>query len=318
MNFNNKIYVAGHKGLVGSACLRILKAKGYKNIICKNSSELDLRNQKDVHEFLKVNKPDVVIDAAAKVGGILANDKYPYEFLVDNLLIQTNLISSSFQLNISKFIFLGSSCIYPKLAPQPLKEEFLLTDSLEPTNQWYAIAKISGVKLIEALKLQYKKDYVSLMPTNLYGPFDNFDLESSHVLPAMIRKFHDAKINNKACVDLWGSGKPFREFLYVDDLAEAILFCLENSLPDNLYNVGNGVDVSIKELAVTIKKIVGYEGEINWDRSKPDGTPRKLMDSSKINDLGWNAKYNLELGISKTYKWFKENQDNYRKLQINK
>ena len=227
-----------------------------------------------------------------------------YEFLMDNMLIQNNLIRSSHENDVPKFIFLGSSCIYPKLAPQPLKEEYLLTNSLEPTNEWYAIAKISGVKLIEALRKEYKRDYVSLMPTNLYGPNDNFDLKSSHVLPAMIRKFHEAKINNNKTVTLWGSGTPKREFLYVDDLAKMVLIAVENELPDYLYNVGVGTDLTIKELAKSIQKITRHEGEIIWDIEKPDGTPRKLMDSSKIKKLGWTPSYSLEVGIDKTYEWY--------------
>ena len=301
---NSKIYIAGHRGMVGSACWRLLKSAGYKNIIGKTSSELDLRDQKAVENFIKTEKPDAIIDAAAKVGGILANDTFPYEFLMDNMLIQNNLIRSSHENDVPKFIFLGSSCIYPKLAPQPLKEEYLLTNSLEPTNEWYAIAKISGVKLIEALRKEYKRDYVSLMPTNLYGPNDNFDLKSSHVLPAMIRKFHEAKINNNKTVTLWGSGTPKREFLYVDDLAKMVLIAVENELPDYLYNVGVGTDLTIKELAKSIQKITRHEGEIIWDIEKPDGTPRKLMDSSKIKKLGWTPSYSLEVGIDKTYEWY--------------
>ena len=301
---NSKIYIAGHRGMVGSACWRLLKSAGYKNIIGKTSSELDLRDQKAVENFIKTEKPDAIIDAAAKVGGILANDTFPYEFLMDNMLIQNNLIRSSHENDVPKFIFLGSSCIYPKLAPQPLKEEYLLTNSLEPTNEWYAIAKISGVKLIEALRKEYKRDYVSLMPTNLYGPNDNFDLKSSHVLPAMIRKFHEAKINNNKTVTLWGSGTPKREFLYVDDLAKMVLIAVENELPDYLYNVGVGTDLTIKELAKSIQKITRHEGEIIWDIEKPDGTPRKLMDSSKMKKLGWTPSYSLEVGIDKTYEWY--------------
>ena len=313
---SSKIYIAGHRGMVGSACWRALEKLGYTNLIGRTSKQLDLRNQSQVYDFLNTTKPDVVIDAAAKVGGILANNDYPYQFLMENMQIQNNLISASHELNVSKFIFLGSSCIYPKLAPQPLKEEYLLTDSLEPTNEWYAIAKISGVKLCQAIRKQFNKDFVSLMPTNLYGPNDNFDLETSHVLPAMIRKFHEAKENNHAEVNLWGSGTPMREFLHVDDLANAVIFALENELPEHLYNVGTSSDVTIKELAETIQMQVGHKGQINWDKSKPDGTPRKLMDSSKMNQLGWHANYNLEQGIANTYSWFIENQSNIKEVKI--
>jgi GDP-L-fucose synthase len=299
---NSKIYIAGHNGMVGSACWRALKAKGYKNIIGYNSKDLDLRDQKKVFEIIKREKPDVIIDAAARAGGILANSQKPYEFLMDNMLIQNNLIRTAHELNIEKFIFLGSSCIYPKMAPQPLKEEYILTGPLEETNQWYAIAKISGVKLIEALRKQYNRDYLSLMPTNLYGPGDNYDLETSHVLPAMLRKFHEAKQKNINEVVLWGTGNPKREFLHVDDLAKAVIFSIENSLSDSLYNIGSGVEVSIQGLAEIIQKIVGYNGSIKWDHSKPDGTPRKLMNSSKINLAGWSANIELKKGIESVYK----------------
>jgi GDP-L-fucose synthase len=301
---DSKIYIAGHNGMVGSACWRALSKAGYNNLIGKSSKELDLRNQSAVQDFLAEEKPYSIIDVAAKVGGILANDTYPYEFLMDNMLIQNNLIRSAHELDIPKFIFLGSSCIYPKHAPQPLKEEYLLTGPLEPTNEWYAIAKISGVKLIEALRKQYNRDYVALMPTNLYGPGDNFDLETSHVLPAMIRKFHEAKINNHSTVTLWGTGKVKREFLHVDDLANAVIFALENKLRESLYNVGKGDDLTIKELAEKVKTASDYSGEIAWDHSKPDGTPRKLMDSSMINLLGWKPSISLEDGIRITYNSF--------------
>ena len=305
---SDKIYIAGHQGMVGSACWRALHAEGYTNLVGKTSKELDLRDQKAVEEFIKTEQPVAIIDSAAKVGGILANDTYPYEFLMDNMLIQNNLIRSAHENDVPKFIFLGSSCIYPKFAPQPLKEEYLLTDSLEPTNEWYAIAKISGVKLIEALRKEYGRDYVSLMPTNLYGPNDNFDLMSSHVLPAMIRKFHEAKLNDNAPVELWGTGSAKREFLHVDDLAQAVILALELALPDHLYNVGTGTDVTIKTLAQTIQKLTNHTGTIEWDRLKPDGTPRKLMDTSKLNGLGWTAKRILESGIKNTYAWFLLNQ----------
>ena len=302
INKSDKIYIAGHRGMVGSACWRALEAEGYTNLVGRTSKELDLRDQKAVEEFIKTEQPVAIINAAAKVGGILANDTYPYEFLMDNMLIQNNLIRSAHENDVPKFIFLGSSCIYPKFAPQPLKEEYLLTDSLEPTNQWYAIAKISGVKLIEALRKEYGRDYVSLMPTNLYGPNDNFDLKSSHVLPAMIRKFHEAKLNGNAPVELWGTGKPMREFLHVDDLAQAVLFALDNELEEHLYNVGTGQDLTIKELAELIQSTIEHKGEIVWDKTKPDGTPRKLMDDSKILSTGWSVKIPLAEGITSTYK----------------
>ena len=316
VNRDSKIYIAGHRGMVGSACWRVFEANGYKNLIGKTSKELDLRSQNAVDEFIASEKPDIIVDAAAKVGGILANDTYPYEFLMDNMLIQNNLIGSAHKYNVQKFIFLGSSCIYPKFAPQPLKEEYLLTDSLEPTNEWYAIAKISGVKLIEALKKEYGRDYVALMPTNLYGPNDNFDLESSHVLPAMIRKFHDAKENAHSNVVLWGSGSPMREFLHVDDLGSAVLFAVESNLEDSLYNVGTSVDLKIKDLAEKIQKLVGHEGPIVWDVSKPDGTPRKLLDVSKLCKESWSSKITLEQGLMDTYNWFLQNSENLRNVQI--
>jgi GDP-L-fucose synthase len=302
------IYIAGHTGMVGSACWRLLEEQGYKNLIGKTSKELDLRDQHATDEFIKTHKPEVIIDAAAKVGGIWANNADPYGFLMDNMLIQNNLIRSAHKYDIAKFIFLGSSCIYPKEAPQPLKEEHLLTGPLEPTNQWYALAKISGLKLIEALKTQYGRDYVALMPTNLYGPGDNYDLKTSHVLPALLRKFHEAKLNNQAPVTVWGTGKPLREFMHVDDLARAVLMCVENTLPDSLYNVGSGEEISIKHLALLIQQIVGHQGEIIWDNTKPDGTPRKLMDSKKLNSLVWKEKVDLELGINNTYSDYVKSQ----------
>lgn len=321
ISVDSKIYVAGHKGMVGRAIWRALKRKGYSNIIGKSSNELDLRNQHSVNNFFASEKPEIVIDAAARVGGILANTEYPYQFLMENMQIQNNLINASLKAGCQKFVFLGSSCIYPKFAPQPLKEEYLLTDSLEPTNQWYAIAKISGVKACEAIKKQYGKDYVSLMPTNLYGSHDNFDLNTSHVLPAMIRKFHEAKKKQEMSganepVELWGSGTPMREFMHVDDLADAVVFALENQLPEHLYNIGTGEDLSVKELAETIQKIIGHIGTIQWDNTKPDGTPRKLLDVSKMTQAGWKAKITLEDGIKSTYKWFLENQDNLKELKV--
>ena len=315
MKKDTKIYIAGHKGMVGSAVWRALKQKGYTNLLGKTRSELDLRNQQAVTNFYTTEKPEVVIDSAAKVGGILANNDYPYPFLMENMQIQNNLIDGAFKSGVEKFIFLGSSCIYPKLASQPLKEKYLLTDSLETTNEWYALAKITGVKTCQAIRKQFNKDYVSLMPTNLYGYFDNFDLETSHVLPAMLRKFHKAKLNNTP-VTLWGSGTPMREFLFVDDMAEAVVFALENKLPEYLYNVGSGKDITIKELAETIQQVTGHEGEIIWNAEKPDGTPRKLMDVSKMKELGWEYKTELKEGIEKTYSWFLENIENIKEVKM--
>lgn len=316
MNKNSKIYIAGHKGMVGGAIWNALKKAGYDNLIGKTSRELDLRNQKAVQDFFNAEKPDVVIDAAARVGGILANNNYPFTFLMENMQIQNNLIDTALQQDVSKFIFLGSSCIYPKLAPQPLKEDCLLTSSLEPTNEWYAIAKISGVKACEAIRKQFGKDFVSLMPTNLYGPNDNFDLQTSHVLPAMIRKFHEAKISNSETVTLWGSGTPMREFLHVHDLAKAVVFAMENKFDENLYNIGTGVDLTIKELAELIQRTTGFEGKIIWDSSKPDGTPRKLMDVSKMANQGWKAKITLEDGIQSTYQWFLEHEHTFKEVKM--
>jgi GDP-L-fucose synthase len=315
MNKKTKIYIAGHRGMVGSAVWRALKQKGYTNLLGKKSSELDLRDQQAVTNFYATEKPEVVIDAAAKVGGILVNNDYPYPFLMENMQIQNNLIDGALNAGIEKFIFLGSSCIYPKFAPQPLKEDYLLTDSLEPTNEWYALAKITGVKTCQAIRKQFNKDYVSLMPTNLYGYFDNFDLETSHVLPAMLRKFHEAKLNNTP-VKLWGSGTPMREFLFVDDMAEAVVYALENKLPEYLYNVGSGKDITIKELAETIQQVTGHNGEIIWDTEKPDGTPRKLMDVSKMATLGWEYRTELKEGIEKTYSWFLENIGSIKEVKM--
>jgi GDP-L-fucose synthase len=311
-----KIYIAGHKGMVGSAVWRVLEKKGYSNLLGKTSSELDLRNQKDVYDFVSMEMPDVIIDAAARVGGILANNTYPYEFLMDNMLIQNNLIKTAHELNIKKFIFLGSSCVYPKHAPQPLKEEYLLTGPLENTNQWYAIAKISGIKLIDALRQQFGRDYVSIMPTNLYGPNDNYDLNSSHVLPALIRKFHDAKEKDNTNVKLWGTGKPKREFLFVNDLAKAVMFILENRTEHSLYNVGSEFEISIKNLAEIIKKVIDFRGEIIWDSSKPDGTPRKIVDATKIKKMGWKNDTELVEGIKKTYSYFLSNINNIKEIKL--
>jgi GDP-L-fucose synthase len=311
---NKKIYLAGHNGMVGSAIFRELKKQGYQNLIYKDLSELDLRNQKDVENYFNHNKPDIVIVAAAKVGGILANNTNRAEFLYDNLMIEANLIHSSYLNKVEKLVFLGSSCIYPKLAPQPLKEEYLLSDYLEYTNEPYAIAKIAGIKLCENYYRQYGSNFISAMPTNLYGPYDNFNLETSHVLPALIRKFHEAKVNGQNSVTIWGTGKPLREFLYVEDLAEAIVFMMSDINAKDLYdnnithlNVGSGKDLSITDLASLIAEIIGFTGNIIYDTSKPDGTPQKLMDVSRINSLGWKYKTELKDGIIKTYNFFKEN-----------
>lgn len=301
MNKNKKIYIAGHRGMVGSAILRKYQREGYKNLVFKSSKELDLRNQKKVFDFFEEEKPEEVILAAAKVGGIHANNTYRGAFLYDNLSIQNNIIEAARINEVEKLLFLGSSCIYPKLAPQPLKEEYLLTGSLEPTNEPYAIAKIAGIKMCEAYRDQYGCNFISAMPTNLYGPNDNYDLENSHVLPALIRKFHTAKVEGLQEVEMWGSGKPMREFLHVDDLADASYFLMENYNDKPFVNVGTGSDVSIHDLALLIKKVVGFEGQIKLDASKPDGTPRKLMDVSKINQLGWKHKINLEEGIRSVY-----------------
>jgi GDP-L-fucose synthase len=302
--------------MVGKAIWNALSAKGYTNLIGKSSKELDLRDQQAVKDFFETTQPDIVIDAAARVGGILANNNFPYNFLMENLQIQNNLIDFSFKYNVEKFIFLGSSCIYPKLAPQPLQEESLLTSSLESTNEWYAIAKITGVKACEALKKQFGKDFISLMPTNLYGTHDNFDLETSHVMPAMIRKFHEAKIAGNTPVELWGTGTPMREFLHVQDLADAVVFSIENQLSESLYNIGSGKDITIKDLAMLIQRITGHTGEIIWNTSKPDGTPRKLMDVSKIKQAGWESKIELSEGIKNTYNWFLQNIESYKKIQL--
>lgn len=311
-----KIYIAGHTGMVGSSVLTILQERGYSNIVTRTSSELDLRNQSAVDEFMNREQPDAVILAAARVGGILANDQYPYQFLYDNLAIQNNVISAAHNNDVEQLIFLGSSCIYPKHAEQPLKEEYLLTGPLEPTNQWYAVAKIAGLKLCEALRKQYGRQYTALMPTNLYGPRDNFDLETSHVVPAMIRKFHEAKEGGHYPVTLWGTGNPQREFLYVDDLADAILFAFEERLAESIYNVGTGEDLSIKKLAKLIQEIVGHQGEIVWDKSKPDGTPRKLLDVSKMESEGWRYQTKLRQGLEKTYRWYLEHQDQLKEVKV--
>ena len=297
--------------MVGGSILRKLKGLGYDNIITRTSSELDLRNQESTLAFFKEEQPEFVFLAAAKVGGIHANNVYRGDFLYENLMIQSNVIQSAHLTKVKKLMFLGSSCIYPKMAPQPLKEDYLLTGELEPTNEPYAIAKIAGIKMCETYRDQFNDDFISVMPTNLYGYGDNYDLNNSHVLPAMIRKFHEAKENGESTVNLWGSGSPMREFLFADDLAEACVYLMENYSDKQLVNIGTGKDVTIKELAETIKEIVGFEGDINWDSSKPDGTPRKLMDVSKLANLGWKYSTELKQGIEITYADFKEKYSNY-------
>lgn len=304
LNLDSKIYVAGHRGLVGSAILRQLKGRGYENIICRTSKELDLRDQLQVEDFFRKEKPEYVFLAAAKVGGIIANQNYPADFLRDNLLIQTNVIDAAYRHKVNKLLFLGSTCIYPKFAPQPMKEDALLTGELEQTNEAYAIAKISGIKMCEAYNKQFGTNFISVMPTNLYGPNDNFDLETSHVLPALIRKFHEAKVNAVPNVEVWGSGTPKREFLYSDDLADACIYLMNNFSGSSIVNIGVGEDLSIKELATKIKEIIGYEGEIVFNTNMPDGTPRKLVDIQKISHLGWKATTTLDEGIKKTYEYF--------------
>jgi GDP-L-fucose synthase len=303
----SKIYITGHSGMVGSAVFKEFKSNGFKHIIYKSSKELDLRNQNQVNDFILKEKPDLIIDAAAVVGGILANDKNPYKFLMDNMLIQNNLIDAAVKNNIENFFFLGSSCIYPKFSRQPIKEEYLLTDSLEQTNQWYAIAKISGVKLIESVRKEYGFNYVSFMPTNLYGPNDNYDPETSHVLPGLISKFHKAKLNNSKFVELWGDGTPLREFLHVNDLSKALFFATSKKLNDTIYNVGSEDEVSIKDLADLISTKIGFKGDIIWNKDFPNGTPRKKIDSSKLNKLGWNPQIRLSEGIDEVYKWYIKN-----------
>ena len=301
MNIKDKIYIAGHRGMVGSAIHRHLQKLGFTNFVLKTSAELDLRNQQAVASFFEKEKPDYVFLAAAKVGGIHANNTFRAEFLYDNLMIETNIIHQSYVHGVKKLLFLGSSCIYPKFAPQPLKEEYLLTGELEPTNEPYAIAKIAGIKLCDSYRSQYGCNFISAMPTNLYGPNDNYDLNNSHVLPAMLRKFHEAKLENKPQVELWGDGSPMREFLHVDDLAEACIFLMKNYDEQGLVNIGVGQDITIKNLALCIQKIVGYKGNIKWDISKPNGTPKKLMEVSKINQMGWKAQIELEKGIKNVY-----------------
>jgi GDP-L-fucose synthase len=311
-----KIFVAGHTGMVGSAIWRLLEARGAEQLIGVSSKDLDLRDQAAVNWFFEDQQPEIVIDAAAKVGGILANDSYPYEFLMDNLRIQNNLIDAAYKNNVERFMFLGSSCVYPKKAAQPIKEEYLLTGPLEGTNESYAVAKISGIKACEAIFNKTGRQFSSIMPSNLYGPFDNFDLTSSHVLPAMIRKFHDSKINGNQPVKLWGTGEPMREFLHVEDLADAVLFLLDKDVEHPILNIGTGIDIPIKKLAVMVQSVVGHEGDILWDLDKPDGTPRKVMDVSKINEMGWTHRLSLIEGITQTYKWYLQNQHSIKEVKM--
>jgi GDP-L-fucose synthase len=313
MDFQSKIYIAGHNGLVGSALVRKLQALGYTNLLLRSSQELDLRQQTQVDDFFLAEKPNYVFLAAAKVGGIQANNTYRAEFLYDNLMIEANIIHSAYRHQVQKLLFLGSSCIYPKLCSQPMQEDDLLTGFLEPTNEPYAIAKIAGLKLCENYSRQYGVNFISAMPTNLYGHNDNFDLASSHVLPALIRKFHEAKVTQAPTVSIWGTGEPLREFLYVDDLADALVFLMQNYDQTAFINVGTGQEVSIKELALTIKAVVGYGGELDFDTSKPDGTPRKLLDSTRLKQLGWVAKTDLKDGIHNTYQWYLKNLDTMRR-----
>ncbi len=319
MNKNSKIYIAGHRGMVGSAVLKKFINEGYNNIITRTKSELDLTQQTQTEDFFAGKTPEYVIVAAAKVGGILANNLYRAEFLYDNLMIESNIIHSAYRHNVKKLLFLGSSCIYPKLSPQPIKEEYLLSGYLEYTNEPYAIAKIAGIKLCENYYKQYNTNFFSVMPTNLYGPNDNFDLKTSHVLPALIRKIHEAKIRNEEYIEVWGTGKPKREFLFVEDLADAVYYLMNNIDAVDLYernlthiNIGTGEDLASAELVEMIKKIVGYNGEVKYDTSKPDGTPRKLLDVSRLHNLGWKHKTSLEEGIRKTYEWYVENEENFR------
>lgn len=311
MESSAKIYVAGHRGMVGSALVRRLQAERYENIVVRTSRELDLRNQQAVSEFFETERPDYVFLAAAKVGGIMANNVYRAEFLYDNLQIQNNIIHNAYLTGVKKLMFLGSSCIYPKMAPQPLKEEYLLTGPLEYTNEPYAIAKITGIKMCESYRKQYGCNFISAMPTNLYGPNDNYDLNSSHVLPAMIRKFHEAKTEGKPFVELWGTGSPLREFLHADDLADACVYLMKTYDGEQFVNVGVGEDISIKDLAELIKKTVGYEGILHWNTDKPDGTPRKLMDVGRLHSMGWKHKYDLEEGIRITYQDFLSKIEEY-------
>lgn len=312
MDIKDKIYVAGHRGLVGSAIVRNLKQKGYENIVVRTHKELDLTNQAAVRSFFEEQRPQIVVLAAAKVGGINANNTAPAEFAYENMQIQCNVINCAHEYGVKKLLFLGSTCIYPKLAPQPIPEEALLTGPLEPTNEAYAIAKIAGLEMCKFYKRQYGDDFISCMPTNLYGPYDNYDLEGSHVLPAMIRKFHEAKVSGLPRVELWGTGSPLREFLYVEDMADACVFLLERYSGEQHVNIGTGKEVTIRQLAGIVKSTVGYNGEIVWNEAMPDGTPRKLTNVDKLHDLGWTHKVELEEGIKLAYEWFVHNADNAR------
>lgn len=307
MELNSKIYVAGHRGLVGSAIVRNLEAKGYTNIVYRTHEELDLTNQADVQAFFKEEQPEYVILAAAKVGGIHANNTYPADFIYDNLMIQNNVIKAAHDYKVKKLLFLGSTCIYPKMAPQPIREEYLLTGALEETNEAYAVAKIAGLEMCKFFKRQYGDNFISCMPTNLYGPNDNFDLKSSHVLPALIRKFHEAKVNGSDTVEVWGTGTPLREFIYVDDMADACVFLMENYDGEQHVNIGTGEEVSIRQLAETVKEVVGFEGDLVFNTDMPDGTPRKLTTVDKLHGLGWKHKVSLNEGIRLAYEWFLEN-----------
>lgn len=308
MELSSKIYIAGHRGMVGSAIMRNLQKLGYTNIITRTSAELDLRDQRAVSSFFETEKPTYVFLAAAKVGGIQANNTYRADFIYENLMIQNNVIHSAYKTGVKKLMFLGSSCIYPKMAPQPLKEDYLLSGKLEDTNEPYAIAKIAGIKMCESYKRQYGCDFIAVMPTNLYGPNDNYNLNNSHVLPALIRKFHEAKEKNEASVEMWGTGTPMREFLHSDDMADACVYLMKNYSGEQFVNIGTGVDLTIKDLALLVKKIVGYTGEITHDLTKPDGTPRKLLDVSYLHSLGWKHKIELEEGITKVYEDFKNKE----------
>jgi GDP-L-fucose synthase len=308
----SRIYVAGHRGLVGSAVVRALQQRGYANLVLRTHHELDLTKQDDVNRFFDAERPDAVIMAAARVGGIYTNNSRPAVFIRDNLLIQDNVIDAAHRAAVGKFVFLGSSCIYPKMAPQPIKEEYLLTGPLEPTNEWYAIAKIAGVKMCQAYRREFGFNAISLMPTNLYGPGDNFDLQKSHVLPALIRRFHEAKVRGDETVTVWGTGTPRREFLHVDDLADAVLYLLQSYDAEPIVNIGWGKDVTIRELAEIVMSVIGYSGRVIFDSSKPDGTPRKLLDVSRLTELGWQAKIPLKIGIQRTYAWFKEHSADAR------
>ena len=307
MDKNKKIYIAGHRGLVGSALIRRLEQGGYSNLITRTHTELDLLDQKAVHQFMLDEKPDYIFLAAAKVGGIHANNELRADFIYMNMVIETNVVHSAYEAGVGGLMFLGSSCIYPRECPQPMKEEHLLTGPLEQTNEPYAIAKIAGIKLCESFNRQYGTQYISVMPTNLYGPNDNFDLQSSHVLPALMRKIHEAKVNNDATVPVWGTGNPMREFLHVDDMADGCVFLMEKGIGDGIYNIGTGMDVTIREAAETIKDVVGYEGEFSFDTSMPDGTLRKLLDVTRMKELGWTANYSLSDGLKQTYQWYQEN-----------